>query len=151
VPDHEQLFPRLFGGVVPGGLLAVQMPLTATSPYHLGIARVRSMERWHERLAGVEGLYGARPAQFYYDLLAPFAADVDVWETDYHHVLDNLAQVVEWASGTALVPFLTALTEEEKPAFLADYTAALAADYSARPNGKVLFIMRRLFIRATRA
>ena len=151
VPDHDRLFPRLMAAVAPGGLFAMQMPVTGEAPYHACIKQILVRSPWRERLAGVRSdQVHAASAQRYYDLVSPLAATVDTWEAYYHHVLKDTAAVTAWVSGTALVPYLTALREDEKAAFLADYTDLALAAYPASKDGKVLFTMRRLFILAER-
>ncbi len=152
VPDHEALFPRLMKNVEPGGLLAVQMPLTAEAPYHACIRRTLDLPRWRARLADVPSHDPPGNAASYYDLVSPFAAHVDIWNTRYHHVLADASAVTAWASGTALVPYLTALdSDPERQGFLSDFTVAAATAYRPQPDGKVLFTMDRLFIVAERS
>ena len=151
VSDHGRLFPRLMKTIGPGGLLAVQMPLTAEATYHACIKQTLALPRWRAELAGVRSHDPPGPASLYYDLVSPFAETVDIWNTRYHHILDSAAAVTAWASGTALVPYLTALkTEPEKNAFLGDYAQAAAAAYPPQKDGKILFTMDRLFMVAKR-
>jgi trans-aconitate 2-methyltransferase len=151
VADHAVLFPRLMGEVASGGLLAIQIPVTGQAKYQQCIRAVKSSPRWRERLAGVEPHDDAHPAGFYYDLIAPLARDIDVWETDYHHVLGGPHPVTDWMRGTGLVPMLSVLNPEEQAEFLADYNAATDAVYPRQVDGRVLFTMRRLFLVAKRA
>jgi trans-aconitate 2-methyltransferase len=148
--DHATLFPRLMSQVAPGGLLAIQVPMTGTSKYQDCIRAVKSAPRWKERLAGVEPHDDPHPAGFYYDLIAPLAAEIDVWETDYHHILGGEYPVTAWMRGTGLVPMLSVLTESEQAQFIADYNAATAAVYPRQIDGQILFTMRRLFLVAKR-
>lgn len=151
VPDHGALFPRLMNALAPGGLLAVQMPATGEALYHVCIEKLLKKTPWQDRLAGVRSHSHPWAAKRYYDLISPQAATADIWETHYHHVLADTAAVTAWVSGTALVPYLTALDNDEKTAFLADFTDIAVAVYPASQDGKVLFTMRRLFIVAARA
>ena len=48
--DHATLFPRIFGWVAPGGMLAVQMPDQYAAPSHVALAAVVSSERWRDQL-----------------------------------------------------------------------------------------------------
>ena len=73
----------------------------------------------------------------------------DVWETTYEHVLDpdgeQRSPVLEWVRGTGLRPVLDVLTgEDERRAFLDEYTAALDDAYPRQPYGVVLGF-RRIF------
>jgi trans-aconitate 2-methyltransferase len=87
---------------------------------------------------------------WYYDLLAPHAATVDIWETVYLHVLDGDDPVLSWTRSTALRPVMEALDEEQFAAFEAAYAARLREAYPRRSDGRTLFPFRRLFIVAQR-
>ncbi|MBX9633374.1 MAG: trans-aconitate 2-methyltransferase, partial [Magnetospirillum sp.] len=83
---------------------------------------------------------------FYYDVLAPLTASLDIWETEYLHVLDGDNPVVKWTLGTAMRPLIDALDEPERAEFLAEYSRRIAISYPQRADGKTLFPFRRLFM-----
>jgi trans-aconitate 2-methyltransferase len=83
-------------------------------------------------------------------MLAPHVSRLDIWETEYLHVLEGDNPVVEWTRGSALKPLLDALEEAERAGFQAEYAARIARAYPARPDGRTLFPFRRLFIVAMR-
>jgi trans-aconitate 2-methyltransferase len=58
--------------------------------------------------------------------------------------------ITEWFKGSALRPFVDALTGETREDFLAAYTAEIAKAYPACQDGKVLLRFPRLFIVAMR-
>lgn len=149
VPDHAALFPRLFGQVAPGGALAVQMPRNFDAPSHALMHRLADDPRWRDRLAGAARRPVAAPAR-YYDLLAPLARRIDLWESEYMHVLEGPAAILEWVRGTGLRPYLDPLDKPEQAAFTERYLAALAEAYRPAADGKVLFPFRRLFLVAER-
>jgi trans-aconitate 2-methyltransferase len=90
------------------------------------------------------------PPAVYYDILAPHARGLEIWETEYLHVLEGENPVVEWTRGSALKPLLDALDEPERGAFLVEYGRRVGAAYPRRPDGRTLFPFRRLFFVATR-
>ena len=47
---------------------------------------------------------------FYYGLLVPKAASIDMWETEYVQALEGKDPIKEWVKGTWLRPLLDALT-----------------------------------------
>ena len=105
---------------------------------------------WAPRLAaGVLRTPVAEPA-WYYDLLAPQAAALDIWESEYLHILEGADSVLDWTRATALRPVIAALDPAEQARFEADYARRLRAAYPRRPDGRTLFPFRRLFIVATR-
>ena len=76
---------------------------------------------------------------------------MELWTTDYHHVLDSLDGIIEWYRGTGLRPWLDALPDDATRAgFLGAYRARLVPYFPARADGKVLFPFRRLFVIAYR-
>jgi trans-aconitate 2-methyltransferase len=84
-------------------------------------------------------------------LLAPHAARLDMWETEYLQVLDGEHAVKEYTKSTWLSPLLGALDEPERSQFEAAYTELVDAAYPRRADGKTLFPFRRLFMIATAA
>ncbi len=148
--DHASLFPRLFGLLAPGGVLAVQMPRNHAAPTHTAMAELAAAPRWAERLQPLLRPNPVAPPEVYYDLLAPSAVTVDAWETEYLHVLDGEDPVVRWTGATALAPLLQALPPSEAEAFRSEYAARMRAAYPRRADGRTLLPFRRLFAVARR-
>ena len=151
VDDHSTLFPALFAMVNPGGTFAVQMPNNFGARSHTAIADVVRGGPWRSTL---EPLLRTPPVQHpstYFDLLTPAASSLDIWETEYVHVLEGDRPVLEWIKGTWLRPLLAALDTEERAQFESRYAELAAAAYPRRADARTLFPFRRLFIVATRA
>lgn len=152
VPDHAAVYPRLMGQVAPSGALAVQVPFNYDAPPHRAARHLAASATWRERFppAGVREWH-VEPAARYYDLLAPHAARVDLWETEYVHVMPDPEAIVEWYKGTGLRPYLDALTDPiVRERFLAEYLEIIRPAYPPRADGRVLFPFRRLFVVAYR-
>jgi trans-aconitate 2-methyltransferase len=149
VDDHRRLFLALLEVLAPGGTLAIQMPHNFSAPSHTLIADAARSGPWRTKL---EPLLRAAPVAdpgVYHDLLAPLASSLDIWETEYLHVLSGTDPVKEWVKGTWLRPLLDALDEAERPAFEGHYAEMLRVPYPPRPDGRTLFPFRRIFIVAT--
>jgi trans-aconitate 2-methyltransferase len=145
--DHAALLPRLAKQLAPGGVLAIQMPDNRTSPSHLLMDEAAAAGPWRAKLAQLRPVYGSMQSpDAYYRMLAPVAAQVDIWQTTYLHVLEGDNPVGEWTKGTALRPYLDALEEPERSAFLAAYAARIAAAYPKQPDGRTLLPFHRIFI-----
>ncbi|MGE0387218.1 MAG: methyltransferase domain-containing protein [Gammaproteobacteria bacterium] len=147
--DHAALFPRLFGLVAPGGVLAVQMPRQHLNPTHRILFALVRDPAWSALQGAVRAAPVHAPAR-YHDWLAPDSAWIDIWETEYQHVLTGADPVLEWVSGSLLRPVLARLDGERRAAFLEAYRARLAAAYPRRPDGTTLLAFRRIFIVAGR-
>jgi trans-aconitate 2-methyltransferase len=147
VPDHLKQLKRLVGGLPPGGVLAVQMPDNLDEPSHILMRDVAYLEPWRKQLAKAAELRDSLPKPgTYYDALRPLCSRLEIWHTIYNHVLDDAVSVVEWVKGTGLRPFVDPLEPPERKAYLAEYTARIAATYLPQADGKVLLRFPRIFI-----
>ncbi len=146
--DHETLFPHLVDQLKPGGVLALQMPRNFDQPSHRQLRSLAAEEPWAECIT-LRQAPVLSPEQ-YYDLLAPRVASLQIWETDYLHVLTGDRPVLDWLRGTALLPVLEALDGDELESFLNRYAEQLAQAYPKRADGQTLFPFRRLFLLAVR-
>ncbi len=144
--DHAALFPALLGRLARGGVLAVQMPRNHGAPSHTAMVEASQTPRLRDKLAPLLRPSPVASPGVYYGLLAPHAAHVELWETEYLHVLEGESPVVEWTKGTALRPLLAALDAGERDELLEGYTRRIAAAYPPGPDGKTLFPFRRLFL-----
>lgn len=146
VPDHRALMTRLVSCLRPQGILAVQMPNNMHELSHASMRMVAADGPWADRLVPIaksRAVIG--PVDEYYRLLEPHCRDLDIWQTIYVHPLEGPDGVVEWFEGSGLRPFLDALDESERAAFLARYRNELAKGYPTQSNGKVLLRYPRLF------
>lgn len=148
LPDHPHLLPRLFSFLSPGGVLAVQVPATHGAPYRTLQRELARKGPWASQLSNVPSARPILTPDAYFDLLAPHAASLEIWETTYLHVLKGRDAVLRWTMGTSLRPYLDALTEPLRSAFLEAYRTALRPHYPGRPDGITLFPFQRLFLLA---
>jgi trans-aconitate 2-methyltransferase len=140
VPDHARLFPRLLSHA---RVLAVQVPANWNAPAH---ALMRDTAREFGTLERVNEWFTHDDA-FYYDVLAPHCTRLDLWATEYLHVLPGPEAIVEWYRGTGMRPFLEALPDDAtRDQFTAAYAGRIQEAFPPRPNGKLLFSFRRLFL-----
>ena len=149
VDGHETLFPRMMGMLVPGGVLAVQMPRNFDAPSHALMREAAQAGSWAATLKPLLRPDPVGAPETYYDLLAPLAQHgLDIWETEYLHVLSGEDAVLTWMRGTALRPLLTALAGTERAAFERTLAERLRRAYPRRADGHTLLPFRRIFILA---
>ena len=151
---HETLFPRLLGHLAPRGCLAVQMPLSHSHPSHVvmceTLANGGGSPLGDEALAAAAAREWVLDSDAYYELLAPQAATLDIWETEYLHRLEGDDAVLEWVKATGLRPVLNGLDGADLERFLEVYRERLRAAYPRRADGYTVYPFRRLFLVATR-
>lgn len=149
LPDHQTLYPRLVAQLAKGGCLAVQTPDNLSETPHRAAQELAASTQWASKIGQVRHP-DRHDAQWYYSLLRPVCARVDVWRTTYFHALQGHEAVVEWFKGTALRPYLAPLNAEERETFLDQYLKKIAAEMPALEGGTVLLPFPRLFIIAQR-
>jgi trans-aconitate 2-methyltransferase len=150
LPDHYALFPELAGALSPGGVMAVQMPRNFNAPSHRLLLELATEGPWAEALDGALDHETVLSADAYYRLLRPHCRQIDIWETEYLHILPGANPVLEWVKGTALLPVMTRLDEDVAATFRDLYAERLRQAYPPERDGHTLFPFRRIFIVAIR-
>lgn len=147
VPEHGELFVRWASRLAAGSWLAIQMPGNFESPSHTAVRAVARREAYAKALRDIsfrEGTVVDTPAH-YAELLIGAGCTVDAWETTYIHQLTGEHPVLDWISGTALLPVRERLNEQEYQQFRQELIPLLAEAYPARPDGTTFFPFRRVF------
>lgn len=137
LPNHNELVPRLFEYVSPGGCLAVQMPQNFAAPSH---ALAREVAGPFAHVLPQDPVSSARE---YCSLLAD--AQVDAWETTYIMALRGDRPVLNFVRGSYLNPLRDALDPAAFEAFETQYSAKLDAAYPKEADGTTLFPFKRVF------
>ena len=147
VPDHARVVPHLFRQVAAGGALAFQLPSREDRSVQALIDEIADDAGWVSWMAAARSALTIEEPCVYYDLLAPLACGVDLWETIYHQVMESPAAIVEWISSTGLRPYLDSLdSDERRRRFAALLAERVAASYPRRGDGRVLLPFRRTFV-----
>lgn len=151
VSDHGMLMKRLISATATGGALAFQIPSGSFAEVRKLIHEISRDERWNDRMLAARAELTMEEPAFYYDALAGEATSLDIWESEYHHVMESTDAIVDWISSTGLRPFVAALDEEaERADFVAELKRRVAESYEIRADGWVLFPFRRTFVIAYR-
>jgi trans-aconitate 2-methyltransferase len=146
LPDHAALLPRLARSLVPGGVLAVQMPRQFFAPSHRFLRDIAAT-MFADRFDFSHYQPPVATAVEYCEMLAPLGA-VNSWETEYIQRLERaegMHPVRAFTASTAMRPFAEKLTESEYAGFCQAYDTALGSAYPLHVDGSVLFPFRRLF------
>jgi trans-aconitate 2-methyltransferase len=133
LPDHRALFPHLLRQLVPGGVLAVQMPNNFAEPSHTLIRDLALTPRYRAKLGPLTEPGGSLRAdlvqspEFYYGVMASLAVGgIDLWRTEYWTALSSERPVLEWIKGSILRPALERLDPAERAGFEDALAARLA-------------------------
>jgi trans-aconitate 2-methyltransferase len=153
VPGHATLFRNLINSVAAGGVLAAQMPNNFHGAAHTVLQEVALSgdPRWAKEMESASGSFTVQSPAFYYDVLRKHASRVDIWETEYQHVMDGPRAIFDWIRSTGMRPYLDRLPDPEQRQLFEEMCLERFQEMF-RPNdqGKVLFPFRRMFVVAHR-
>ncbi len=148
VPDQLDVIGRIAQRIADGGTFALQVPRNYASPSHTLLRDIAAQTPFDTHTAGLTADRGTDPMR-YLELFSGLGFEVDLWETEYVHLLEGDDPVFAWVSGTGARPYLQALPDDLRPAFEAAYRSALRDAYSQRSWGTA-FPFRRTFVVARR-
>ena len=147
VDNHAILLPRLMNMLNPAGALAVQMPPNDHSAAaHTLISELAASGPWRDKFPVPVRRWYCHELEFYYDLLSTQSTRLDLWTSQYIHILNSASDIVEWYKGTGLRPYLDALPPADREAFITAYRNLVTTAYPPQRDGRVLFAFRRLFL-----
>jgi len=143
--NHAELIPHLFNRLKPGGQIAVQVPSNHDHVSHQIYRETADEDMFKFILQGFQRYAPVLPIDDYSRILFNCGAeDIIVFEKIYPHVLGNADAVVEWISGTALIPYFERLGEH-KAAFVESIREKMRA---AMPDSPVFYPFRRILFSA---
>ncbi len=146
--DHAVLVPKLLRRVAPGGVLAFQVPAGVDTPACAIPRTLAASALWREWFGDNRiRPWHSESLAVYHDVLAPHAAALDLWDTDYVQIVSGPEAILDWYRGSGLRVYLQALPDDaSRTRFEQAYLAALRAAYPPRANGSVLFPFLRRFV-----
>ncbi len=143
--NHSELIPRLYERLTPGGQIAVQVPSNHNHISHQIYRETASEEMFKFILNGFQRYAPVLSIDDYARILFKSGAEkIVVFEKVYAHILENSDAVVEWISGTALVPYFERLGEYKD-----EFVKAIREKmHAAMPDSPVFYPFRRTFFSA---
>jgi trans-aconitate 2-methyltransferase len=149
IPNHTELLVKFHDLLTDNGILAVQLPLFWDMPIGKKLAEIARIGRWSKIAKGVKELFTIHDASFYYDNLSENYHSINIWLSDYFHILNSQHSILEMIRSTALMPFLNKMeSDDDKKDFEQMVFNEIVKDYPLQKDGKVLFPFKRLFFMA---
>lgn len=147
VEDHQRLIPFLFSRLNPGGQICVQIP---SNHHHISHQLIRETARTKPFVDVLNGFERVAPvlaideyAKIFFNL---GAENIVIFEKIYPHVLGDSDAVIEWISGTALVPYFEKLGTHQAT-FLETLRQKMK---KALPESPLLYPFRRILFSAAK-
>jgi trans-aconitate 2-methyltransferase len=149
VEDHERLIPALLSRMTAGGQLAVQMPSNHNHAVHRYSREIAAESPFAEALNGFVRLSPVLDLEAYGEML--FAAggeDIVALEKLYPHLAENSDAVVEFTSGTLLIPYMERLTPELQSEFMQRFSDRVRGYF---PGSPAFYTFKRTLFAAKKA
>ena len=100
---------------------------------------------------GVEkDLNWSYPPGFYYDELSKHFSTIELWQTNYFHVMNDHEAVLQFCMSTGLRPYADRFAAADKAEFYKKVLNEIKKGYNVQKNGNVLFEFKRIFFIATK-
>jgi len=150
IPKHREVLTRWLRALVPGGRMVVQMPANDRETAKVALGDLAREEPWRALLSGVAQSFREVPPPLEYQLMLSEIgfSEINCHYHTFHHSMQSPSEVVEWYRATGLRPFINALPEDRRAAFLDAYRRRLERAY--RTSGAMTFDFKRLFVWARR-
>jgi len=145
--NHKELFPRIISKINKGGQLAVQIPSNHEFIVHQLLRKVAETEPYKSAYNSWTREYTVLKIEDYAQILFDNKGnEITVFEKVYPHVMQDAEAIFTWASGTAMIPYIEKLTDEDlKEKFKEDYKKELKNTFHESP---VFYPFKRTFISA---
>ena len=143
--NHAELIPNLFNKLLPGRQIAVQIPSNHNHISHQIYRETAGEDMFKFILQGFQRYAPVLAIEDYARIFFNCGAEhIVVLEKVYAHVLEDSDAVVEWISGTALVPYFERLGKH-KDEFVDSIRKKMRA---AMPDSPVFYPFKRILFSA---
>jgi len=144
VNHHENLFPQLIAMLNPGGQLAIQMPIQKENILNQILAELVTEEPYASYL---KNWYRDSPvlsmddyAQILFD---NGLSNIQIFQKVYPMIAQNHEALYDFISGTALIPYLDRLQNNQKQELITEFKARIARRFTKLP---AIYAFKRILI-----
>lgn len=144
VEDHHQLLPRIIQTIKPEGQLAIQIPAQNSNALNQILIQLAQEQPYSNHLNEWSRISPVLGIDDYAQLLFENGSkEMTVYKKIYPLIVADTAELFEWISGTALIPYLERLQGEIKENFLAEFKTRIHLRF---PKTPVLYPFKRIII-----
>lgn len=131
---HRELFPRLISSLNPGGQLAVQMPYQPGNLLNRILFDLASEETFRTQLNGWNIHSPVLTLDEYVQLLFENGLkDLNLFQKVYPIIAEDHDTLFNFISGSALIPYLEKLTEDQQNTFTTEFKRRIAKEFPQLP------------------
>ncbi|WP_278380102.1 methyltransferase domain-containing protein [Chryseobacterium arthrosphaerae] len=142
--DHEKLFPEIIGLLKPSGQLAIQMPVQNENVLNQILMQMMDEEPYASYLQHFKRNSPVLSMDDYAQILFDNGIqDIEIFQKVYPIIADDHEALYTFISGTALLPYLERLNEEQKEIFITEFKARIARRF---PKYPAIYAFKRILM-----
>ncbi|MFO7611239.1 MAG: methyltransferase domain-containing protein [Clostridia bacterium] len=150
MPGHHELLNKLIRMLNKGGVMAAQIPNSSAMPIQTSIMDAAKRIKWRRNFTNFSNGLNMHEPGYYYEILSCLKVEFTLWETHYHHVMENHRSIIEWYESTGMKPYLDRLPENMRGDFKTEVLELIKKRYPMQSDGRILFPFRRVFFTAVK-
>lgn len=141
---HEVLFPKIIAKLKTGGQLAIQMPVQNENALNQILLKLVQEEPFASHL---NHFIRKSPVlsmdQYAKILFENQIKDIEIYQKVYPQIAENVDELYDFISGSAMIPYLEILKGEIKDDFIQEFKKRIGEEYSRFP---AIYAFKRLLI-----
>jgi len=146
VEDHESLLLQIISSIKTGGQLLIQIPDQKQNSSNKLLNELADKEPFKTILSGWKRTSPVLDIDAYAQILFENGSkSMTVYEKIYPLILQDSNALFDWVSGTALIPYLEKIGDENKQNFIDQYKALLQKNFNGPP---VFYPFKRIIMEA---
>lgn len=147
--DHHELFPKLISKINPGGQFAVQMPCQAENKLNKLLYNLADSEPYRTQLKGWNRKSAVLGVDEYAQIMfACGLSNLNISQRVYPILAKDQDTLYEFIAGSALIPYMERLKEEEKSLFIKAFKVEIAHAFKQLP---ALYAFKRILLYGIKA
>jgi len=142
--NHEELFPKLISHLTENGQFAIQMPMQAHNALNIILLELVQEKPYSDFLNG----WKREPTMLSIDEYAQIMfdgglKDIQIIQKVYPIIADDAGKLFDFISGSALIPYMERLLEEQSEIFIGEYKKRIEKTFSKFP---AIYSFKRLLL-----
>lgn len=144
IDDHASLFPKIIQRLKPGGQLAIQMPVQNENILNQILLNQVQEEPFAKQLSNFSRISPVLSMDEYAQILFDHGIqDIEISQKVYPIIAENVEELYDFISGSALIPYLELLKDQEQEGFVSEYKKRVGEHYSKFP---AIYAFKRILI-----
>jgi len=141
---HEKLFPKLISHLNENGQFAVQMPMQADNVLNKILLELAQKKPYSDFLKGWKRIPTMLSIDQYAQIMFDAGLkDMQIFQKVYPIISDDVEKLFGFISGSALIPYMERLSQEQSEIFISEYKKRIKKSFGKFP---AIYAFKRLLL-----